>query len=560
MDNILVPTTTSLLSSTTLATSTATSTVFSKLSDHLLLKIILNSSGLKHLIYALAAVAIIWIFKDSISKFIKSIKKIFIRTKGKQVIVDISDHGDIDPKLALIESEAPSDSSNNKLEEKNAYPISIDDWRLEMYISFWKKNFEKAEEAYKKVQDLETDSKKRKINKITYLRELYCYKGDGEAFKDIENMLADIEVKANIHMALGRCHEHGQNFNDAANEFLKAAASFKTDEEMVDAKIRASYNIEKTGRFEESVDLLIKSLKDVSKKELMKQIYVALASLYEKIDDNEMRTILFEKALKLTPNDKDLLFKAGYASSELPKWYAGLSLLHYRNAVKFGSEDEAVFNNIGVQYERLGMPIKSVRYYKESIEKQGTLSAANLAYKYLNVGFVEEAKRIIDEHKDKEDVHKNVAEANFAISERKEEEDKKEREIMIQAERLQEFIATFAEHYFSTEGIIDYSGEWKFEDGTTVNIIQDINRKLVGKWVSNRKRMFSGQLKNSAIKVVNYRVLYSRLLGVSNDENEYLPDGIGYIYFKNDNLMKMVLISESGTNYFNAHRLVPSLV
>ena len=63
-----------------------------------------------------------------------------------------------------------------------------------------------------------------------------------------------------------------------------------------------------------------------------------------------------------------------------------------------------------------------IKKYNEASEKEETLSVANKAYRLIDVGFIDEAKKILKEAQQKEDVHPNVNEALVSISKKEEGE------------------------------------------------------------------------------------------------------------------------------------------
>ena len=76
-------------------------------------------------------------------------------------------------------------------------------------------------------------------------------------------------------------------------------------------------------------------------------------------------------------------------------------------------------NNLGVQYETLKMPGKCVESYYKSADHKETLAMANLAQKYLDQGFVNNAKELID--KANERAAQTVAEMKLRYDERNKE-------------------------------------------------------------------------------------------------------------------------------------------
>jgi len=193
---------------------------------------------------------------------------------------------------------------------------------------------------------------------------------------------------------------------------------------------------------------------------------------------------------------------------------------------------------------------------KKSVKNGGTLAIANLAYRYMDSGFIDDAKKIISESKDKEEVHKNVAEATAALKDNIEKEDKREKDFIDEAEKEQNFLAEFAVKYLTPSGMIDYSGNWKSETEKHIVIMQDKDMNILGVWGNADKTKFEGRLVNSAMKVKNHRMLYSRYSNPPK-ELDYVEDGNGYIYFNHNDRecsMEIMNIKDGVISYHSLTR------
>ena len=105
----------------------------------------------------------------------------------------------------------------------------------------------------------------------------------------------------------------------------------------------------------------------------------------------ELRAFALEKALELRPNNTDLLFSTAYSYAK--DKFDDLALFHYKQVASLTEDNQGTTNNLGVQYEKADMPIASVENYKKSIKKVKLLASANLAYRYMNAGFLMKRKK-----------------------------------------------------------------------------------------------------------------------------------------------------------------------
>src|SRR6185369_1067483 len=115
-----------------------------------------------------------------------------------------------------------------------------------------------------------------------------------------------------------------------------------------------------------------------------------------------------EKALEIKPENTSLRFDAAYAQSHTD--LSQLALANYDTLIRQEPDNSMAINNLGVEVDRLNMPIRSASYFKDSAEKNNTLAMANLGYRYLNRGFAKEAEEILRNAQKLENVYPNVAE------------------------------------------------------------------------------------------------------------------------------------------------------
>ncbi len=139
---------------------------------------------------------------------------------------------------------------------------------------------------------------------------------------------------------------------------------------------------------------------------------------------------LTEKLLDLRPDDTDLRFELAYKYSD--KGIADLSLYHYLK-IPYLERTPITWNNLGVQFEHFQLTSKSVEAYRESERHEETLAMSNLAYKFINAGFLKEAEDICMRAMEIKDCHKNVASAISRIRDLPEEEGKELEEIQKKA-------------------------------------------------------------------------------------------------------------------------------
>ena len=217
-------------------------------------------------------------------------------------------------------------------------------------------------------------------------------------------------------------------------------------------------------KYDEAIKFLSALLSENSYEQHKSKILASLASIAKISEDVEKFFVYAEGSLNLDPTNTDLRFDLAYRYSK--KGHNKLSLLHYKKLTNT-LKSAMGLNNLGVQYDNLKLPSKSIKSYLKAASYDNTLSMANLAQRYLNEGFTDDANLWINNANklatEGIEVHGNVGYAKNRLDQISEEEETKEKEILIEAEKEKDFRVKYSEAYYS--GIkIDkgrFEGEWK---------------------------------------------------------------------------------------------------
>ena len=302
--------------------------------------------------------------------------------------------------------------------------VTAEDWEREMFITFViDKDIDKGNEAYKKLQECESNVDNRLKNEAEYYYLLFgC--GDTSALKKLENLAQKDGIAPAVkHIAMrytGFCYENAGELDKAEVAFKLASEcpSISESDRAVD-KVRLAVCLFKNDKKNESFDLLMQEIANVGEEDALSKLYEGLANLYELAEDLEMKAIALEKLIEIQPNNIHLRFKAAYSYSQ--KDFDNLALLHYKTMISFKPDEPAALNNIAIAYSQLDMPILAAKFYKKAIKQKHTLAAANLAYLYMNAGFDEEASKILEEVRTSDKIDPKVGEAISDIEKKKTE-------------------------------------------------------------------------------------------------------------------------------------------
>jgi tetratricopeptide (TPR) repeat protein len=213
--------------------------------------------------------------------------------------------------------------------------------------------------------------------------------------------------------------------------------------------------------------------------------YESLADHYEENDQYELRALALEKALEYRPDDISMRFEAGRAYHA--SGFDALSLFHYGTLLQISPQDSYALNNSGVNLASLDMPTRAVESYRAAYALGNTLAAANLAYLYIGAGFTDDASRLLDEAKQMDDPHPNVAAAIARVSSAKESDEEKQKATTKTAREQRMFMSAYAQRYFlPTTDTAGFVREWQSDEGHRVSIAQE-DDTIKASWTAKKK-------------------------------------------------------------------------
>jgi tetratricopeptide (TPR) repeat protein len=335
--------------------------------------------------------------------------------------------------------------------------------------------FALAEEDYKKAQEVfDTEASEllkedeRVIWKAYILRESHAL-GDEGAFEKLQRVAKENEDNPRVIRHLAYRYKEMREFKKAEEKFRLAATKYdisNPDErkESIYAYIQAAWCLADDDNFRDAIAMLRKSLFDPNFQELKALIFKAMAEISKEKNDDEGFYTYAEAALDIDPCDTKLRFSLAYAYSN--KDVDQLALLHYKKLTET-TVDKVALNNLGVQYEKLKMPGKCVESYYKSADHNETLAMANLAQKYLNQGFLNNAKEFINRANklSNEGIKPDyrVGNAQKRVNDLIEEENKTEEAILLEAEKERKFRVNYSKAFCSDKiiGKTNIEGVWE---------------------------------------------------------------------------------------------------
>ena len=271
--------------------------------------------------------------------------------------------------------------------------------------------------------------------------------GDADALAKLQELSKQTK-NSDVLTQLAQCYEFGDKQKDAIRTYEQAIGLCESDDDRVSCVTRIAIC---SGRLEgtaNAIEYLLSEIKKHPSYGKSEDIFKSLANHAKKLGDDYLYVVFCEQLLTVNPVNTEFRFSLAYKYSETGQ--EKLAVHHYTKYLTI-TNDPVALNNLAVAYDSLGMKSKAVESYKESKEKETTLAMSNLANKYLNEGFIEEAQLLLKSAEDLSakgvEVHQNIGIARKRIKELLEEEGKKEKELLTEADKTHRFRANHANSY-----------------------------------------------------------------------------------------------------------------
>lgn len=380
---------------------------------------------------------------------------------------------------------------------------------VNLYFYYLKKDEEGAMKIFEAIQEGENDPVDKKKNIIRHLFIQFTTGFDYNAMNKLQLLLdelVDDEVKAFGYHRLGMCLQKSRNFDKAIIAFRKAENLGSVPVNKAESIVELSNCLFEEGQKNESLNCLLDALKKTSNNDSKSILYEALAAYYKKENNSLLASLSYEKALKLSPDNQELLFDTAYRYSTAD--IRVLSLLHYKTLISLNPNHSAALNNLGVCFESLKMRFKQIIHLKEATKSGNNLAAGNLAIKLIDAGFHDEAKEILDKAKLVDAPDSRVTSALSRLTNEIRDETEKEEKLVEIAKIQQRLFRNFPDEIFLKDlDSIDLNGKWKENDGAEISLTHNgsgINIEWLSEKDKYRKRAVKGHFTNKLVVKVEY--------------------------------------------------------
>jgi len=274
-----------------------------------------------------------------------------------------------------VESASEKPAEDGTIDDLKLDPTTSGEWRSRMIDAFLIKDTEEAARTFDKMQEAEADAVAKEKNEVLYLALQYRFAGNTTALERMQELAQRPEIARFAHHWIGASYEQAGQFDQAAEAFKAAAQGSGDEAARAGNLVSCARCMYQGGHQQAAFTILMEELERVATANVATELYEGLASLYELSGDQDLRAFALEKAIEGRPNDVNLRFNTAYSYGENER-FPSLAVLHYKAAVGFNDDLSGAWNNLGVQYEKLDMPINSATSYKRAVELKNTLGSA----------------------------------------------------------------------------------------------------------------------------------------------------------------------------------------
>lgn len=241
--------------------------------------------------------------------------------------------------------------------------------------------------------------------------------------------------------AFKRAAEHAEGIEDRLNDFGEAAKAYCLGGMKLKSEEITTIMKQEVCRSSAGESILVTTLQEIANIESDMDVYYGLS----------------ERLLEIKPSDTNVRFNLAYKYSKGNE--EKLSLFHYLR-IPEPERSGVTWNNLGVQYEHFQMSCSSISSYRKAEKIGETLAMSNIANKFIDAGFLPEAKDICNKAIKIESNHKNINLAMARIQEKPDEEIKNEEGIVKETASYSEFFKIYGRALCKTNPN-DYSEIWE---------------------------------------------------------------------------------------------------
>jgi tetratricopeptide (TPR) repeat protein len=400
----------------------------------------------------------------------------------------------------------PSTPPLPELVEKKEEHVS-EEWFFPMHAAFMSGEVQEAKKIFEAHKANEKDPNARHSDEAVFLYFLYTQGNDPAALGHLRELHArsdNEKQRMDSAMWLSLIYDTIKDYEALEKLWNHELTRVTEQSNITQVIVHLAAADRKQGRMAEAIDCLERRLQEVTDPSQKVAVYDALSSAFKERGDNEAAAIALEKVVQLSPGNREKLFDAAYLQSDVKLDL--LSISNYGTLLGLDPKHAVALNNMGVAASLFKMKGKQISLYKRAMNRENTLAMANLANQYIDTGFWDDAKEILDKARVKDNPHENVGRALFRMQSMQTEEDEKWTALQRQAEEFQRRVRAYADARFDNSSTNEnFGGLWRTPEGREVGIEQS-QQRVVGSWATAVAKInISGTQRNRSVDLTYRR-------------------------------------------------------
>jgi len=456
-----------------------------------------------------------------------------------------------------VQQKAPP-PKEEELEEKPISDWTDDDYEINLLLAIARKDSSKEEEIHKNYIKSDFASKPDSLLKWNARRLYLTMKWKKERHLDeLLLLLEDNPNNPDVLFHIAQSYELYEEYERAAAYYQKSSSAVDETKDKIIQLSLASLAFAKSGD-KEKANLLNKQCVSMVR-ELGKGtsfIYRSLADVANEIENADDYKVFAEAYLELSPEDHNQRFSLAYKYAEDGENEA--AMFHYRILTE-RNPNSSNWNNLGVALANLRLSSLSVYAYREAEKIGETLAMSNLAFKFVNEGFLDEAMGLVNKATSMKEYSENIGSVIASIKTTKEKEEREQSQLIDSFKKIRQFYIDYSRTYLKDD-LSSIPLNWQgskctfqvtINQGTfEANGVYDKPKPTGYSWsvpASSQKEIIAKEYIKYIGKVNGYSVKYEYWVseGESPNTDSTKPKGKGVMIV--DDVVKRIRIYEIGS-------------
>lgn len=361
---------------------------------------------------------------------------------------------------------APPEPSDEEIKSAEGPPAGEDlhTRLMDLFDAVISRDWDNAQQKYEAGLKwvLEHKPESEMMWKSTYLRALFS-EGKTDALNQLRELAAKNEGEHLPLSQLGLCLVDLGEYDEAVKCYLRAASVAKPNVR-ASLEIRAAEVLQKAKKSKQAREALLKLRDSDYAKEPKTQFRILqlIYSLSKESEDKFGSFAIGELALHHSPEEMGFRFSLAYDYEGADQSH--LSLYHYKILCEYDEKHPSALNNLAVASAKSELAVLAAQRYKRAYELGDTLAASNLAQRYLEAGFSDEAITLLKNAQTKENCVPEVSRTLATVHEKIDENNREQEKVLARAEEHRNFLLPFADGLLSPSPA-NLEGQWKFPLG-----------------------------------------------------------------------------------------------